>query len=159
MDFINISGKFLIAAGLSLLPQFLSGQEIRDTLPSVTLDEVVVTASRFSSTIMNTPEAIRKLGSKTLLKHQLRTAPESLKRTPAVFVQKTNHGGGSPFLRGLTGNQILLLFDGIRLSNAVARYGPNQYLNTLDIFSIDRIEVLRGSGSVPFGSDALGGTI
>ncbi len=74
-------------------------------------------------------------------------------------MQKTNHGGGSPFLRGLTGNQTLLLVDGIRLSNATTRYGPNQYFNTIDVFSIEKIEVLRGSGSVQYGSDAIGGTI
>ena len=39
------------------------------------------------------------------------------------------------------------------------RYGPNQYFNTIDVFSLDRMEVLRGSGSVQYGSDALGGTI
>ena len=62
-------------------------------------------------------------------------------------------------MRGLTGNQTLLLMDGIRLSNSTMRYGPNQYFNTIDIFSLDRMEVLRGSGSVQYGSDALGGTI
>jgi outer membrane receptor protein involved in Fe transport len=76
-----------------------------------------------------------------------------------VFVQKTNHGGGSPFVRGLTGNQTLLLMDGIRLSNATTRYGPNQYFNTLDVFSLGKIEVLRGSGAVQYGTDAIGGTI
>jgi outer membrane receptor protein involved in Fe transport len=49
--------------------------------------------------------------------------------------------------------------DGIRLSNSTMRYGPNQYFNTIDIFSISKIEVLRGNGSVQYGSDALGGTI
>ena len=49
--------------------------------------------------------------------------------------------------------------DGIRISNSTMRYGPNQYFNTIDVFSIDRMEVLRGSGSVQYGSDALGGTI
>ena len=74
-------------------------------------------------------------------------------------MQKTNHGGGSPFLRGLTGNQTLLLIDGIRLSNSTGRYGPNQYFNTIDVFSIEKLEVMRGSGSVQYGSDAIGGTI
>ena len=89
----------------------------------------------------------------------MRSAPEALQLTPGVFVQKTNHGGGSPIIRGLTGNQTLLLIDGIRLSNATYRYGPNQYLNTIDILGVEKIEVLRGSGSVQYGSDALGGTV
>lgn len=59
----------------------------------------------------------------------------------------------------MTGNQTLLLIDGIRLNNSTYRYGPNQYFNTIDLFSIEKIEVLRGSGSVQYGSDALGGTV
>jgi outer membrane receptor protein involved in Fe transport len=45
------------------------------------------------------------------------------------------------------------------MSNSTFRYGPNQYLNTIDVFSLDKMEVLRGSGSVQYGSDAIGGTI
>ena len=74
-------------------------------------------------------------------------------------MQKTNHGGGSPFIRGLVGNQVLVLIDGIRLNNATFRYGPNQYLNTIDSWQIERIEVMRGSGSIQYGSDALGGVV
>jgi outer membrane cobalamin receptor len=121
--------------------------------------EVVITANRHGSLQIKTPEAISLIDSKSIQKSQLRTAPEALMLTPGVFVQKTNHGGGSAFLRGLTGNQTLLLVDGIRLSNATMRYGPNQYFNTIDVFSIEKIEVLRGSGSVQYGSDAIGGTI
>ena len=76
-----------------------------------------------------------------------------------VFVQKTNHGGGSAFIRGLTGNQTLLMLDGVRLNNATFRYGPNQYLNNIDLYTIDQIEVSKGTGSVEYGSDAIGGVI
>lgn len=130
-----------------------------DTLTSPSLAEVVVSAGRFSTQIRNTSEAINVLKYNALKRSKIRSLPESLTLTPGVFVQKTNHGGGSPFLRGLTGNQTLLLTDGIRLSNSIMRYGPNQYLNTIDIFSIEKTEILRGSGSVQYGSDAIGGTI
>jgi outer membrane cobalamin receptor len=74
-------------------------------------------------------------------------------------MQRTNQGGGSDFVRGLTGNQTLLIVDGIRLNNSTFRYGPNQYLNTIDPFNLENIEVLRGTGSVQYGSDALTGAI
>lgn len=138
---------------------FQEDASVQDTLFSGSIPEVVVSASRYNTMAINTPEAIRVLNIKPVGEYQLRTAPEALMLTPGVFVQKTNHGGGSPFLRGLTGNQTLLLIDGIRLSNSTMRYGPNQYFNTIDVFSLDRIEVLRGNGSVQYGSDALGGTI
>ena len=42
-----------------------------------------------------------------------------------VLVQKTNHGGGSPYLRGLVGNHVLILVDGVRLNNATVRPQAN----------------------------------
>ncbi len=88
-----------------------------------------------------------------------RTVPELLSYENGIMVQKTNHGGGSPSLRGLHGNQTLMMVDGIRLNNSIFRYGPNQYLNTIDAFAVDQIEVLFGCGSIQYGSDAIGGVI
>ena len=88
-----------------------------------------------------------------------RTVPEMLSYETGVMVQKTNHGGGSPSLRGLHGNQTLMMVDGVRLNNSIFRYGPNQYLNTVDAFAVDQLDVLLGSGSIQYGSDAMGGVI
>jgi len=156
--------KLLIYIILSFFPGYLKGQQpdtiaLQDTVLSRTLSEIVITANRFGSVGINTPEAIKVADELSIRENQLRTVPEALSITPGVFVQKTNHGGGSPFVRGLTGNQTLLLLDGVRLSNSTTRYGPNQYFNTIDVFSIEKMEVLRGSGSVQYGSDAIGGTI
>ena len=43
--------------------------------------------------------------------------------------------------------------------SSVFRSGPNQYWATVDPLSIDRIEVVKGSSSVLYGSDAVGGTV
>ena len=88
-----------------------------------------------------------------------RSLAESMTTVSGVWMQKTNHGGGSPFVRGLTGNYVLLLVDGIRMNNSTFRYGPNQYFNTVSPFSVKTMEVLRGAGSTLYGSDAIGGTI
>lgn len=130
-----------------------------DTIIKGHLSEVVITANRFRDINFKVPQPVYSIQQTTINQNQLRSTPEALTILPGVFVQKTNHGGGSPFLRGLTGNQTLMLIDGIRMSNSTMRYGPNQYLNTIDVFGIDRVEVLNGSGSVQYGSDALGGTI
>jgi outer membrane receptor protein involved in Fe transport len=88
-----------------------------------------------------------------------RSAPEALRYVSGVSVQQTAHGQASPYVRGVTGQQVLLLFDGVRLNNGLYRQGPNQYFFTVDAGSVDRIDVSRGSASVLYGSDALGGVL
>lgn len=123
------------------------------------LDEVTIIAQRNEQKVFNTMGSVAVLNAKNLKNYQYRSTPETLFGANGVFVQKTNHGGGSPFLRGLTGNQTLILIDGIRLNNSTFRYGPNQYLNTIDPFLIQNIEIYKGGGSVQYGSDAMGGTL
>jgi len=84
---------------------------------------------------------------------------QALQNEVGVLMQSTAAGQASPFVRGLTGQQVLILVDGIRLNNSVTRRGPNQYFNTIDPGMVDHIEVLRGQGSVLWGSDAIGGAI
>ena len=122
-------------------------------------NEIVITAQRFESQSFDAPQAVSVLSPNYIRQTAPRSTPELLMGTTGVFVQKTNHGGGSPIVRGLMGNQILLLMDGIRLNNATYRYGPNQYLATVDPLVLERVEVTRGSGSVLYGSDALGGVV
>lgn len=91
-----------------------------------------------------------------------RQAPDmfhALQNEVGVLIQSTAAGQASPFVRGLTGQQVLILIDGIRLNNSITRRGPNQYFNTVDPGMVDHIEVLRGQGSVLWGSDAIGGAI
>ena len=103
--------------------------------------------------------SISYLSERNIQENVSRSMAEVMTTTAGVWVQKTNHGGGSPFIRGLTGNYTLLLVDGIRLNNSTFRYGPNQYFNTISPFSVSAVEVLRGAGSTLYGSDAIGGTI
>ncbi len=87
------------------------------------------------------------------------SAPDALTYEPGVYVQRSAHAQASPYIRGLTGQQTLLTFDGIRLNNATFRAGPNQYFFTVDSRTIQRLEVLRGSASTQWGSDAIGGAL
>ncbi len=150
--------KYFIALFLLIAFYFeVVGQ--KDTLKVVSLQEVVVTSQRTPMRQFEIPHSVLSIGRKELDNFNPRTTPEALTRSTGVFVQNTNHGGGSPIIRGLTGNQTLLLIDGVRLNNSIYRYGPNQYLNTIDQFSIDKIEVAKGTGAVQYGTDALGGAL
>jgi hemoglobin/transferrin/lactoferrin receptor protein len=120
---------------------------------------IVVTASRVGRPIQETPAMITHIDEKQMAENGVRSLPEMLKDDPAVRVQKTSQGQGSPYLRGFTGFRTLMLIDGIRLNNSAFRSGPNQYWNTIDCYSLAAIEVLKGPASVLYGSDAVGGTV
>ena len=140
---------------------FIIDSTQQDSLLFKTLDleQINITANKIPTHYLETAYSIYKLSSEDVNNRVSRTTPEALMANTGVFVQKTNHGGGSPILRGLMGNQTLLVLDGIRLNNSTYRFGPNQYLNTVDPFSLHKIEILQGSGSVQYGSDAMGGVI
>ncbi len=81
-----------------------------------------------------------------------------LGRVPGVQVARSGGRGGLPgiYIRGTKSAQSLVLVDGQRMANATSADSNLQYLN---IDQIERVEVLRGSRSVIYGSDAIGGVI
>jgi len=127
-------------------------------IPSASYQTVVVSALR-PETNLESPRSVDLVTRSRMDQLSSQSTPGLLSQVPGVLVQKTNHGGGSAFIGGMTGQHVLYLIDGVRLNNSTTRYGPNQLLNTVDEFSLARVEVLRGPGSILYGSDALGGVI
>jgi hemoglobin/transferrin/lactoferrin receptor protein len=127
---------------------------------SVTLEPIVVSATRLDKVLFDTPYTGYTISSEIInAERMVRSLPDSLTEVPGVMVQKTAYGQGSPYIRGLTGFRNLFLIDGIRLNNSVFRDGPNQYWNTVDPYSIETMEILSGPASVLYGSDAIGGIV
>jgi hemoglobin/transferrin/lactoferrin receptor protein len=152
------------AVGYATLEQVVDAEALElkiEITPTALLlnNSVTITAQRQEQLSYQVSQSVTTLSADELVKKSSRSTPEALMNESGIWVQKTNHGGGSPIIRGLVGNQVLLLVDGIRLNNATYRYGPNQYLATIDPGLIDRIDAIRGSGSVLYGSDALGGVV
>ena len=137
--------------------RYIQAQDRVDSLHI--LDEIIITATKNATNIARLPYAISVLNKEKIQRQSSRTIPEALFGTTGVFIQKTNHAGGSPFVRGLTGNQTLILVDGIRLNNSIFRYGPNQYLTLVDPLIVEKIDVVKGTGSVQYGTDAMTGVI
>lgn len=145
---------FLSLGLCSLAPAQDAGDRPRSATPPV-----VVTASRLAQDPLEAPFSIDLIDASLLQRRSYRTLPQALRDVPGVMVQETSHGQGSPYIRGFTGFQDLLLIDGIRLNNSAFRSGPNQYWNTVDAQAIERIELVKGPSSVLYGSDAIGGTV
>lgn len=123
------------------------------------IPETVVTAPRSEQPASASGSQVTVVTGDELRATGERSLPRALSRAGGIWVQETNMAGGAPFLRGLVGNQVLIVVDGIRLNDATTRSGPNQSLNSIDPAIVDRIEVVRGPASVLYGSDAVGGAI
>ena len=114
---------------------------------------------RNSRSLFDIPAASSVTTQQDLIEKQATDMFSALQQEVGVLMQSTAAGQASPFVRGVTGQQVLILVDGIRLNNSIFRFGPNQYFNTIDAGVVDHIEVSRGQGSVLWGSDAIGGAI
>ena len=134
----------------------------QDTLvkpSSISLDEVVLSASNWAQNQLKVPQKVVVLSKKSFLLGAPQTAADLLQQSGQVYVQKSQLGGGSPMIRGFSANRILLAVDGVRMNSAIFRSGNLQNSLSIDPFTLDRVEVLYGAGSGVYGSDALGGVI
>lgn len=148
----------LLAVSTSFAPLQQDSIPLPDTV--VQLKEIVVSGTRSTavprieqaaSLSLTIPQA-DLLGSGVI-------AADLLRDIPGTYVQQTSAGQGAVVLRGLVGNQVLYLVDGIPMNNGTYRDGPGQYFATIDPELVERVEVVRGPASVLYGSDAQGGVV
>ena len=123
------------------------------------LDEVVMSVSKWEQQRKDVPQKIVGINAQSIAFNQPQTAADMLQQTGKVYVQKSQLGGGSPMIRGFAANRLLLSVDGVRMNNAIFRGGNLQNSIAVDPFSIKNTEVIFGSGSVIYGSDAIGGVV
>jgi outer membrane receptor protein involved in Fe transport len=142
-----------------LFSNFLSAddQEISETFYE--LYPIIVTGTRLVDQPFEQPYAFHRVEMDDLDQRIGRTALDRLNYAPGVFVQRTAPNQASPFIRGLTGEQALLMFDGIRLSHAFMRPGPNQYAALVPDVSLSSVDAILGSSSTVNGSDGLTGAL
>ncbi len=125
----------------------------------LSLDEVVVSATRWKQGRRETPAKISVLKPREVNFSNPQTAADLIELTGDVYVQKSQMGGGSPMIRGFATNRVLITVDGVRMNNAIFRSGNIQNIISLDPFATNRAEVIFGPGSVIYGSDAIGGVM
>lgn len=121
-----------------------------------TLPEIVVTATGSDKELFDTSLPVNLLENRDLEEKIAVSVAEIFQKEPGVDVVTTGSGSVHPMIRGLYGERVLVLVNGVRLSEQ--RPGGNHVLS-LDPAQIERVEVVRGPASVLYGSDAIGGVI
>ena len=125
---------------------------------STQLEEVVVTADRKARTVDETLTPVTVITRKDIEKYQATDVADVLRRVPGVNI--VNSGGAgkvtSVFMRGTNSAHVLVLVDGVKIGSATLGSVAFQHI---PLEQVERIEVVRGSRSSLYGSEAIGGVI
>ena len=161
--FSNENKIYFQLLGYSLLELYLDDIEDESIVflyqESQNLDEVILSVARSASNVNQIAEKVSVIKSEDLFISSPSSGAEMLELSPGVRIQKSQGGGGSPIIRGFEANRVLIVVDGVRMNNAIYRSGHLQNSITIDPSNIERAEVIFGSSSVGYGSDAMGGVI
>ena len=122
--------------------------------------EIIVKGARIDTSEDNFGSSIFILDSEEIRLRGIRSAIDAISSSPGVTTKKNGSFGGvgSVRIRGASSSQTLVLIDGIPVNDASSPGGGYNF-EYLDTSNIDRIEVLRGSQSTLWGSDAIGGVV
>jgi iron complex outermembrane receptor protein len=145
------------------------GQQTDSTKPSqkrpTRLTELVTTATRTSQAVSSSPLAITALTRADLATSSAPSVPNLLWRIPGFTMRDyqsslfSNTARGVPGFRGLNGStagRTLVLLDGVPLNES---FSGRLNWSRIPLSLVDRVEVVRGGGSMLWGSRALGGVI
>ena len=122
------------------------------------IEEVVVTATRASLPKSKVTKSVSVVSGKQLEHQHADTVLEGLRDVPGVFIRRSGAIGRttSAVIRGSLDKQVQVLVDDVPVNSATL---GNFNFSTLPAEQVERIEVLRGSASTLYGSDAIGGVI
>ena len=132
------------------------------TLDEYTLDNVVVTASKMEQSAFKAPANINVVTREMLEKNHYANLTDVLRDVPGVTIQNYGNGGGnytsnSIYINGT--KNIVVLIDGMRVNTNGSTFSKFNASEVVDMDTIERIEILKGSASTLYGSDASGGVI
>ncbi|HVU57869.1 MAG TPA: TonB-dependent receptor [Puia sp.] len=148
-------GMLAIAGSNALLAQ---------TTPDTTarqLDELVVTATKSPKKLSETGKLVTVIPREVIDRSAGKDLSQVLNEQTGVLVSGANSNPGKDktiYLRGASDKYTLILLDGIPL-NDPSQVGGQYDIRLIPLNSIDRVEILKGSQSVLYGSNAVAGVI
>ena len=120
------------------------------------LEQVTISATKTKRNPLTTPGEVSVLNQEYFQQRQAQSLDDVLRYEPGVTT-----GGGprtmaeGPNIRGLSGDRVLTLLDGMRLTFQSGHKGRT----FIDMDQLKQVEVIRGPGSALYGSQAVGGVV
>ena len=143
-----------------------SGQLYAAQMPvaQAEIEPVVVTADRNAQTLDKAAPNVSVVGRKTLNQASAQNLDDMVLYEPGVSVPSDNNrrGHAGINIRGIDGNRILMMVDGVRIPESYAGGGSNGAISGRDMVESDtlkQVDIVKGPYSALYGSDALGGVV
>ncbi|HQZ81583.1 MAG TPA: TonB-dependent receptor [Pyrinomonadaceae bacterium] len=136
--------------------------EIAIELPIASISETVTVAADTAQPLENVSKTVNVIGGQEMRDRADFTLIESLRTIPGFRVQQLGGFGRTASIksRGLRNQDTAVLIDGVRFRDPSAISGDaTPFLSDLTLTSVSRVEVLRGSGSSLYGTNAIGGVV
>jgi vitamin B12 transporter len=148
----------IVAVSLGLAQPVLLSTAAHAQDSTRVLNNVVVTATRSPKKLSEIGRVVTVISAEQISHAQGKSLPELLNTVPGITFSGAENAPGissSLYLRGASTGNTLILIDGFPVNNAGSI--ENSYdLNAFPLDQIDHIEILKGSGSTLYGSDAAG---
>jgi len=130
--------------------------EIRLIPTEITLGQVTVTSTKYSKLEKDVALPLEVVTSEKLEKNLAVSVPDILNNEPGITLVRDGIWGTDINIRGLSRQNVVTLVDGNRIETATNHAAG---LSLIDMFDIQRIEVIKGSVSSLYGTGATGGVI
>ncbi|MEP7145371.1 MAG: TonB-dependent receptor [bacterium] len=117
----------------------------------ISTEEIIVTDSAIEKSYQS-----EKLNSRELMRYGAMNVSEAVTKIPGVWQLSTGTGISKPVIRGLYGNRIGIMINGIRFDN---QQWQDEHGLVMSSDGIDNIEVIKGPRSLLFGPEAIGGVV
>lgn len=145
-----------------ILPMYIlmmgcySAQEHSNSKTETTLQEVVVTATRFQKKLKDVPIPVQVITAEQIRKAQVSNFQDFLENEFSGI--NFTYDGGSPNINmmGFGGKYVLFLIDGERMAGETFN---NIDYDRINMDDIERVEIIKGASSSLYGSNAIGGVI
>ena len=120
------------------------------------IEELTITATRQDRTIQNVAGTISLVTIENIEKEMVDDLDDVVRYQPGVSMGNNSRGGNQGFtIRGIGGNRVLHVIDGVRSSDIY--YGNGK--DTFEMDNLQGIQIIRGPASVLYGADAMGGAV
>ncbi|MEA1618082.1 TonB-dependent receptor [Erythrobacter sp. T5W1-R] len=162
VDYLRQKRAILLVSGVfgAVLPAHVAAEDLAAENADPAREIIVTAATRTEQSLDKVGQTVSVIDLAEIERRQTQNVADILRTIPGVTIARNGTIGGvaSVFIRGAESDQTVALVDGVKLNDPSSVGGGFNFGNLMT-GNIERIEVLRGSQSVLWGSQAIAGVV